>query len=1599
PKPTVEPTPEPALVESTPAVVEELVVLGEVPAVTEEAPIAAEAVPEEVAVGEAPASTEAPLIDSEPAPAPVEPTPDVVEPLIVTGSAPGVVEPTVITPEPESVVAPTSEPEATAAPAPVESTSEAALPETKLEELASVETKDKPPAPEPTADPLASPKAEEKPLPDELKEPTPAPAIIIAAEEPKPKEEPTLPTPTASKKASKKKARKKSLAQPSEPAPAAAVETQPVSPIAAEAQPTSPIVEAQPATPVLAVPEVVEAPNQVVPAVDPTSVVDEPVKSSDEVEGPVDSSFGTPKPTVQALPTVVHHVVEEVPAPIVEPVAEEVKMEELAVKAEVEEPVVVLESEVQKAEESEVEVQKVEESEVRTPKVEPVAIEEPKIEELPAKDPPVEELVVVALEPTVETPVVEESKPEEPKPEALAIEVPAVEAPLADVPSVEPETPATPVVESSKKNKKKKKKEKANAKAEPAIETPVVETPVTEAPVVEAPAVVEPTPQVVEKDEPAPERIVEPITAPVVVHEPVLQPVAPQTLVEPARVVSPISPKEKEKAVVAPSPITPAEGRFSFFSSFVRKARLLPEVVPEIIPEVVPEAPARLEQHSPTPSELALDLDTPVNLTPKFADTKLPEVQPPIEVAAAVAVPSAPPSEPPTPGPRHELLEKKLSMFLEEAEASIEHQEIHPENTTMSDPPPAYSSPKIEPTVNVVTPTSVPELARDPEPTPVTQPVVAEPTTIVQPEIVAQPESVAQPEVPQPANVDQSEITEPTVVAPPAVVPEPTASPQPVAFAQILEASWVRRKTKSSKKSMRDKTPDPPRKAELATPISPVIASVMAPDEPVVASPPVSSKPIPELVKGPSPAPNEAFSPVPQLLSPKSCGSISTTFPSIDETARSPSPGKPRSHAAMPPLISIPVTTTPLHSPVPAKSPLAKERGHILEAETRPQPLPSPPALAIDGPEKAPSPPAGPSQSYEGFSAFRWFGFGPPVTPPVPAEKTPEPVPKSEAAPPTPVSPVKEKGKEKERRKSSKTASVSTNNIVLMRTPTSPSPRVEKIEWSRWPNQPTTPSNEPEAPVVRDSQADPTRTESRTNPGSSGTATPVVSPVVFSPVPPGPPPVTPVSAVPTATTRVTLARTVAPTVSVPTIPAPLIPLIPALAVAPSVPAPRADPHWTVPRDVSAPSTTSAITQEATRPKDTLTREERRQERAKKLAAAMRDASPMSHTPSVSFQSPRSTNESLPVHSPSPARVEPSQANTKPAPRGILKQRSAHPAPTLSIPVIPSTRASSQSSRLEFTGSRDVPIYDNWEHAPRIRQDLLAATSSVRSPREKRAPTTSPISPSTGRSHTTGDSRYRVHPTAAEATSPSSRPASAHVPFPSRESRTTTRSGHTQPEFIPVLNDRTTRAKAARPSRISTVMVQSPTGAYVEPLTSPILLTSENCCTRVPEGTIYQYDVRISPSESLVPTIRKQIFDALQKTVAPQVFTPLARASYDGGKMMYARRKLDVSSRQEVSLSKSHSPTKTLIISMLFTVHDRTPRIYARVPCIYCPSQEDGRNCPSDFPHFLRMKFIYLTPFYDPVPLCFYHVSNLGFVDVPAYHLFSSCCFVLHAFRP
>ncbi|KAG8750984.1 hypothetical protein FRC12_012651 [Ceratobasidium sp. 428] len=840
-------------------------------------------------------------------------------------------------------------------------------------------------------------------------------------------------------------------------------------------------------------------------------------------------------------------------------------------------------------------------------------------------------------------------------------------------------------------------------------------------------------------------------------------------------------------------------------------------------------------------------------------------------------------------------------MAFEEAEAAVDQQEIHPENTSMPDPPPAYSSPKMEATIDVTSPAPISEPAPviesvlEPQ-----QEITIEPEVITEPEVVAQPEATAQPEViaeltivpepmvvPEPTVVLKSTtVPEPTVIPEPITVPqraveprppivaqpeavaqfvvtrEPLPSPQQMAIALpvISEPASAKRKKKSSKKIARDKTPDVPRKSELVIPVTPVVAPVLVADEPILVSPPIPAKSIAESAEK-HPSPSNDPSPTPKLRSPKARTSVSIAPSSIDETVRSTGPGKSRSHA-MPPLISIPVAN-PLHDPELSKPPATRERDHASEVEARSQPLPSPPVLIDDEPRMASPAPGSSSKPFEGFSPFRWFGFGAPVTPLTPGEKTPEPTleseptpkpdvaPQTEVTPPTPVSPAKEDKKAKKKEKSSKAVSVSTSNIVLTRASPSPSPAVEKIEWSRWPYRPATnmaSSVEPKAEkplAVRDSRVNPARSESHTatdKSGSSGTATPVATPMIFSPVvvapvPVSPPPVT-ISAISAKTSPVTLARTAVPTASVPAIPVPIIPVIPALAVTPPVPTPRVDPHRAVSRDVRAPSTASITTQEATRPKDKiLTREERKKERAEKRATAIRDASPMSHTPSVSFQSPRSLDEPLPQQ-PKPE----SNTRGRPTPRSILKQQSVDPAPSLSIPVVPSTRSSSQASRLEFTGSIDVPIYDDWEHAPKVHQELLAATSSVRSPRERRTPAASPISPGTPRSPA-GDSRYRLRPTGSntDSTTLSGKATPVRASSPSRDSKTTARSRLSQPGLVPVLNERVVRTKTTRPSRISTAVLQSPTETHVEPLASPILLTSENYCTRVPEGTIYQYD--------------------------------------------------------------------------------------------------------------------------------------------------------------
>lgn len=76
------------------------------------------------------------------------------------------------------------------------------------------------------------------------------------------------------------------------------------------------------------------------------------------------------------------------------------------------------------------------------------------------------------------------------------------------------------------------------------------------------------------------------------------------------------------------------------------------------------------------------------------------------------------------------------------------------------------------------------------------------------------------------------------------------------------------------------------------------------------------------------------------------------------------------------------------------------------------------------------------------------------------------------------------------------------------------------------------------------------------------------------------------------------------------------------------------------------------------------------------------------------------------------------------------------------------------------------------------------------------------------------------------------------PSPSRPARTPVKAAR---ELVPVMNEKAVRSRVSKPNRISTTLVHSPNGTYIEPLTSPILLTSENYGTRMPENSIYQYD--------------------------------------------------------------------------------------------------------------------------------------------------------------
>ncbi|QRV96629.1 proteophosphoglycan ppg4 [Ceratobasidium sp. AG-Ba] len=1474
------------------AVVEEKPVVEEISSVAEETPTPIE----DIAVVEASAPFEIPVVDS--TPALIDLTPEVTEPTLVA------LEPV------EQVDTPKFDFEVAIAPVQTEPApetvhaEEVAVPEVKGDGLS-----------EAIIDAPVTPKVEETTLPEGPKDPAPDPIVVSSVEEAKSKEEPASPSATksakAAKKAAKKAGKRKGSLHVSEPGPPPVAEAEPIPPFAAEESLASLIgVEAGPVLPPSKEPEVINTPTEVVTQVE-TVPVDELPKENDVVEELLGNS--TPRPVAHGLPDAVDQVVEDTLISFSDTGVEEMKVEEVALDSEVIDGTDV----------------------VRTPKAETMILEEirvkdsqfenPKIEEAAAEEP----LVVITEVPITPEPIVMDLMPEETPVKHVAETIPATPVPEVI------EAPPTPVVESSKKNKRKKKKEKekANTKTEvvegpapvelEAVTEPIlaarVEPIVTVEPAVETvdekPVPMSEKPESILDDIAVPETAIEPAApkspleagtsdapalpaasataaSPVesVVAKPFTWSASPKSPSVPAAPASPTSPKEKEKAK---PPVTPVESRFSFFRHLLRK--------PDPIPMPEPQAKAEtsdMRLHSPTASELALDLDTPVNLTPRITEAKLPEVQSPVEVAPVPVEPLpaftesiAPISEPPTPELHHEVLEKKLSMALEQAESIIEEQETHPESTSMPDPPPAYSSPKMEPTTEVAQSIVISEPEATPE---ILRPEVAvQPVTVSGTAVEPEPDLHAEPNVDSEPKV----IPEPKLSASSASNPEPTNSSHsvPILDPIVSESEPVKRKKRSSKKIKRDKTPDVPRNIE------PVVAAVIVAETPFVA-------PLPsvEQVRKPSTPPVDGLpSPMPELLASKNRGFASPVLPSAHESAQTVPSSKPKTRAAMPPLISIPVSN-PLEEASRKESSMKESATAESDLETRPQPVPTSSTAQTSAPQAISPPALTPKASYDTFSPFRWLGFGPSALA-APAAKAPECNPntssqianEAEAPLPTPVSPLKEDKKER-KEKSSRVSSTSTSNIVLTRTPTSPSPAVEKIEWSRWPYRPaanavTAESKHEKVPTTRGSEA--ARTVSRTGTSrasSQGTATPVVSldvisPTATSPAIPAPPPVTPVSARPATTqsSRASLAS------AVPTIPVQVIPAVP-LATA-------------------VQETTSLASQEATRPKDLIAaREERRKERAEKRAAAQRASatSPISHTPSVSFQSPRSTDEPLPMHSPRVARAESSEAGPRPTPRGILKQR---PVDTITNPSIPRVTPAARGgvTKLEFTGSRDVPIYDDWEHAPKIRQDILAATSSVRSPHERRTPGTSPVSPGQGRSPVAEGSHHRPRLAGLSpgVVSPSSKAPLTYAPSPSTSSddRSTTKGARVRPQFVPTLHETAPRVRPTlRTSRIATPVLRSPADTYVETLASPILLASDNYSARVPEGTIYQYD-EISPSESLTPTIRKEIFDALQKTVAPQVFTPLARASYDGRKMMYAHRKLNVRSKQQFSVELPGTP--------------------------------------------------------------------------------------------
>ncbi|CAE6443465.1 unnamed protein product [Rhizoctonia solani] len=1366
-----------------------------------------------------------------------------------------------------------------------------------------------------------APTVEVLPAPEAPKEPEPEPTPEVVQDAP-PKEEPV--SPTEAKKQKKKKKRKSSAAlatSPTDDAPPASEDI-----VEQSGTKTGPVmVEPVAAEPVSSEPTIVETAIAEPTVVEPT-VVESTVVEPEVVEivesGLVESEAVEPE---MAEPPIVQHMVFELEA--VESVVAE--LEDIA--PEVVEPAVevVPSMGVEELTKSEA----IPDEGFETPKVVPQelsapteSVAEPVVEPVEIESPSV--IAGIHVEASITSPVepapqpVLASLPADSPPELIPVfatqlepEVEPIVA-LAVEPTVEPmiETIPEPVIETVAEHPAQPASEQVpELFSEPTVEVtlePTITSPVEEAIVKTIWPLAEPTLS------PAPELEAEPPTEPTVelVTLPDIQaPKEEQSVPEVKETCSPSkSSKKKNKRKGVAKATAVAE-----------ELALIPATDEPVVEVVRSEVPPANMAENKVGEEIAT-VSSPT--TPKKKGKKAKAVAsvptPVEEKAPALPLPSEVPATT-VDRPRLEEMEEALvtvAPSIEPFESLVQTEEAPKIEVIELSSDQTEATPKIEvieladdqyaeaaSTISVVQPPY-----DDAAPSQLTPSAVEFDLTEPVPDVLSEPEPVpVLVDLPQPPTTSV-----PSVVSssPRSIIP----SPRPPSVVSVVREISTPPRSVTPSTTKHDETHEAPLMPVISAPspvrpilehIDPTEAIVPLSPSPVSERASESSRDLGSLGREASTVPQESRTP--QRSGPAS--SITSMDTDSSSTAE-----KAKMRPSMPPLISIPILPpVPTTSPYPnsaVKQPLAQ-----AELECKPNAAiienPTPIIISNDLPTNdVPTKPdvtAKPSSSriLDGFSPLRWFGFGGSSSPSVevkamevnPVEVPPVEVNRMETKPvevarakdklvtvkPAEIEPIEIKPTVTAVRPFEIVAVdakpvvkpvetpvvVSSSNpkppvdrerqpkvtLVPIRkaaSPTSPeSPAMEKTAWSRWPYQPTMITSIPpvksRVPLARDSVAMPTRPDGQITPPrpSRAPAASIMPPII---------PVAPTGAVqPSAYTMVDPPRSRRP--------------------------PRTD------------GATLPISHVPVHTRSTSTKE-KSESPAKRLSDTARIVSPTPNIPSVAFQSPRSSEDSLPAYTPQAPNVD---REPKPAPRGILKQRTTPVTPpTTDTPTANPTRAPPQVSKFELTGSRHVPAYHDWDHVQSVRMSALSNTSAPRS-REAPAPTTT--TPPSSRNRTMGDSKHRSRSkhSAKELGSVTNMANRPRTPSPSRETKATSKTT-TPPKanLVPVLNDKVIRTKVPRPAKISTTRTTG--DVYIQPLTSPILLTSENYGARLPENSVYQYD-GISPSESLSPATRKTIFDILHKQVAPQIFPVLARPSFDGKKMLYANRRLNVSSRQEFSV--------------------------------------------------------------------------------------------------